>query len=223
MFLTFNVFSQETRKGIIGISLGPSIPLNDFADTNHKNRYAGFAMTGLHLNANFSYKFNKYLGIAALWNRNTHPIDVDKMANYFWSNDPSLNWRVKKASWSSSALMGGLLITFPFKKVDFDLKGLFGYAFSKFPDIDVTASRGRTLFKVRLNEASAQSFAINYGASLRYHVSDKVALTLNMDCFGTNQEFKVVISSNFIPSTRDTIEQFMPMKNISFGIGYRIK
>ncbi len=114
IFLAISVFSQETRKGLIGISLGPSIPLSDYADNDGENEDAGFAMTGLHLNFNFSYKFNENLGVAALWAGNAHPVDVDEMVNVFWSIDPSLNWELETEAWSSGALMGGLLVSFPY-------------------------------------------------------------------------------------------------------------
>jgi len=223
ILLAITAFSQETRKGLIGISLGPSIPLSDYADNDGDNEDAGFAMTGLHLNFNFSYKFNENLGVAALWTGNAHPIDVDEMVDLFWSIDPSLNWEVETEAWSSGSLMGGLLVSFPFDKVDFDIKALIGYSSSTIPNIDVTASDGSESVNIKQNETSALAFAFNLGAGLRYNVSDKIALTVNMDYFSTKPEFEVATTSDFGYSSNDDIEQTMNMMNISFGIGYRLK
>jgi opacity protein-like surface antigen len=223
IFLTSTAFSQETRKGLIGISLGPSIPLSEYADNDGDNEDAGFALTGLHLNFNFSYKFNENLGVAALWTGNAHPVDVDEMVDLFWSIDPSLNWEVESEAWSSGALMGGLLVSFPSDQVDFDIKALIGYSTSTIPNIDVTASDGFSIATIKQNEASTLAFAVNLGAGLRYNVSEKIALTLNLDYFSTKPEFEVSTTSNFGASSNDDIEQQMNMMNISFGIGYRLK
>jgi opacity protein-like surface antigen len=223
IFLTIGVFSQETKKGLIGISIGPSFPLSDYANNDGENEDAGFAMTGLHLNFNFSYKFNDYLGIAALWTGNAHPVDVDKMVDVFWSVDPYLNWEVKSEAWSSGALMGGLFASIPYDNGYFDLKALIGYSSSTIPIIDVTASDGSSSINLRQNEASALAFAINLGAGLRYNVSDKIAMTINMDYFMTKPEFEVATTSDFGYSSVDAIGQTMKMINISFGIGYRLK
>jgi hypothetical protein len=223
VLFAITAFSQETRKGLIGISLGPSIPLGDYADNDGDNEDAGFAMTGLHLNLNFNYKFNENLGFAALWTGNAHPIDVDEMVDLFWSIDPSLNWEVETEAWSSGSLMGGLLVSFPYDKVDFDIKGLIGYSSSTIPNIDVTASDGSTAVNIKQNEAVAMAFAVNLGAGLRYNVSDKIALTINMDYFSTKPEFEVATTSNFGYSSNDDFKQTINMLNISFGIGYILK
>ena len=61
---------SQKRKGYIGISLGPSIPLGDFS-----NPSSGAAKTGLHLNlVNFGYLITDNVGIAAIWFGAANPV-----------------------------------------------------------------------------------------------------------------------------------------------------
>jgi len=223
VILVSAAFTQETRKGLIGIAIGPSIPLGDFGDSEFNNEDAGYAKTGMHLNFNFSYKFNENLGIAALWTGNAHAIDAESMIELFWATDQSLNWELETEAWSSGSLMGGLLVSFPFNKIDFDIKGLIGFSSSTIPNIIVNASDGFNTVEIKQNEADAMALAINLGAGFRYNVSEKMALTLNMDYFTTKPEFEVATTSDFGFSSNDKIKQAMNMLNFSFGIGYRLK
>lgn len=149
VFLSLIAFSQEARKGHIGIALGPSIPLGDFGDSEFNNEDAGYAKTGMHLNFNFNYKFNENLGVAALWTGNAHAIDAEKMIELFWTLDPSLTWKLETEAWSSGSLMGGLLVSFPYTKFDFDMKGLVGFAVATIPNINVTASEGSSYATIK--------------------------------------------------------------------------
>lgn len=67
------------------------------------------------------------------------------------------------------------------------------------------------------------TFAVNFGAGLRYNISNKMALSLNVDYFTTQPEFEVATTSDFGFSSNDTFKQSINMMNISFGIGYRLK
>ncbi|ELR73147.1 hypothetical protein C900_05196 [Fulvivirga imtechensis AK7] len=58
--ITGNLLAQSERKGYIGISLGPSMPMGDYGDNGFSNRDAGYAKTGLNFNLiNFGYKFGE--------------------------------------------------------------------------------------------------------------------------------------------------------------------
>ena len=220
--LTITIFSQELRKGLIGISIGPSIPVSDYADNDSENSHAGFALTGLNLNLNFNYRFNENIGVAALMTKNTHPIDEDEMVKLFGTYDPSLNVDLETGAWSSASLMGGLLISFPFTKVDVDFRALIGYSLSTVPKLDVTTSYENISVNIKQSEASSMAFALNIGAGFRYHLSDKFALTFNVDYFSTEPQFEVetsILESSF----SNTVKQKMNMMNISFGIGYMLK
>lgn len=108
--------TTQKRKGFIGLSIGASIPIGDFAD-----KLDGAAQTGIQLNLiNFGYLFSENIGVAATWFGASNPID-------FYSIDP----------WSYGGLLAGPLLSFPASKnVDWDFKPMIGYSVTTFPGID---------------------------------------------------------------------------------------
>ncbi|MGD9581444.1 MAG: hypothetical protein AB7V50_08725 [Vampirovibrionia bacterium] len=109
------VSTSNKRKGFIGLSIGASIPVGDFADKSN-----GLAKTGLQLNLiNFGYLFSDNFGIVATWFGAVNPIDADGI-------DP----------WSYGGLMAGPLLSFPISpKADWDFKPMIGYSVTTVPDI----------------------------------------------------------------------------------------
>lgn len=107
--------NSDKRKGYIGLSVGASIPVGDFADKSD-----GLAKTGLQLNLiNFGYLFSDNLGITATWFGAANPLDAD-------GYDP----------WSYGGLMAGPLLSFPLsEKVDWDFRPMIGYSVTTLPDI----------------------------------------------------------------------------------------
>jgi len=107
--------NQNKRKGYIGLSFGPSMPLGDFADQSN-----GAAKTGLHLNLiNFGYLYSNNVGVAATWFGASNAIDIKGI-------DP----------WSYGGLMVGPLFSFPVsEKADWDLKPMIGYSATTVPDL----------------------------------------------------------------------------------------
>lgn len=107
--------AKEKRKGYIGISLGASIPLGDFAD-----KYNGGAKTGVELSlVDFGYLFSDNLGIAVRWFGGANPLD----SNY--DIDP----------WSYGGILVGPLVSYPIsEKVDWDVRPMIGYAVTTMPE-----------------------------------------------------------------------------------------
>ncbi len=107
--------NAERRKGFIGLSLGVSIPVGDFAD-----KADGLAKTGIQLNLiNFGYLFSENFGITATWFGAANPIDAD-------GYDP----------WSYGGIMAGPLLSFPLsQKVEWDFRPMIGYSVTTLPDI----------------------------------------------------------------------------------------
>lgn len=105
--------NSERRKGYIGLSLGPSIPVGDFADKS-----SGIAKTGVQLNLiNFGYLFSEIFGVSATWYGAANPVDVDGFG-----------------PWSYGGIMAGALFSFPAsEKVDWDYRIMIGYSVTSLP------------------------------------------------------------------------------------------
>lgn len=105
---------NASRRGYIGLSLGASLPVGDFADTSN-----GMADTGLKLNLiDFGYLFTENIGIAATWFGAANMFVIDDV-------DP----------WSYGSIMAGPLFSFPVSgMVDWDFKPIVGYAVTTVPN-----------------------------------------------------------------------------------------
>ena len=224
ILLTITGFTQD-RKGYIGISLGPSFPVGDYAATSGED--AGYADRGLNMSlVNFCYKFNENIGITASWHGIANPVDAQKMAEDIWSTDPSLSWELETTSWSLGGLSGGILISFPSNNLDFDLKALIGFAGATSPQLDVTVSDGFSSASLLQEEQQSNtSFSFSFGGGVRYHISEKWALNLNLDYFTTQVKFPEFIISlsdgSYQPA--ESFEQNISVLNLTAGIGYRLK
>lgn len=110
-----SVNTSDKRKGFIGLSVGASIPVGDFADKSN-----GGAKTGVQLNlVNFGYLFSDNFGISATWFGAANSIDIDGI-------DP----------WSYGGLMAGPLLSFPIsEKANWDFKPMIGYSVTTVPDL----------------------------------------------------------------------------------------
>lgn len=136
----------ERRKGFIGLSLGASIPIGDFADMS-----SGLAKTGIQINLiNFGYLFSENFGITATWFGAANQLNTDGL-------DP----------WSYGGIMAGPLLSFPLsQKVEWDFRPMIGYSLTTVPNIGFGAEQGSsfalnigTVF--RINVGSKTSLLLN--------------------------------------------------------------
>lgn len=225
LFLASSSFSQ-VKKAMLGISPGPSIPIGDFASTDLRYDKAGYAKTGVHLSVDFTYHFFKYFGVAGLWTGNVNPVNIEKMTDklegLFMMIDPDFAWEVQSQAWSSGGLLAGPLLSLPLGRLQLDLRALYGVSSSKVPRLDMSATDGVNSFVITQHEARKTSLACNFGGGLRYHFSENLALTANMDNFMVYPEFDVAVTSDVGYGGSGKVEQFINMMNFSIGIGYKL-
>ena len=162
--LSGDVFAQSSdRKGFIGISLGPSFSVGDFADNLRSNANAVFAEWGINFNPiNFGYIFGQYIGISASWFGAAYSADIIGV----------------DAIWSYGGLMGGPMLSIPVnEKLNFDLKGMVGFV-----------SATSDLSEYEENEGTGISFDL--GASFRYNFAKKWCLLISSDYFISNPKLE---------------------------------
>jgi hypothetical protein len=156
------VLTSNKRKGFVGLSVGCSSPIGNFA-----NKSNGGAKTGVQLNlVNFGYLFSNNFGIAASWFGASNPIDI-----YYYDGN---------APWSYGGLMIGPLISFPIsERENWDFKPMVGYSSVTLPDLGVGLGRQQ-----------ATSISYSLVSQFRIHLGRKVSLLLSADYFFTKPKFK---------------------------------
>jgi hypothetical protein len=167
----FQTSAQEkTRietKGYIGLSLGPSFPLGNFADKNSDNNKAGYAKTGIGITlANFGYKFGKHLGISAA---------LLSSVNSARSKDLPMQ---SPMPWSLFSFLVGGLYTKNIGTSYFDGRCMVGYA---------TISSPSYYF---IDWDSASSFSYMFGIGIRPRIGNRFSLNFTLDYFHTKPTFE---------------------------------
>lgn len=163
-YLYLNAQSSSSR-GYVGISIGPSFALGDYASTDGDN--GGAAETGLQINLiNLGYKFTDNLGIAITWLGGANNVDLSSFG--LESDDP----------WTYGAIAIGPLISVPVSNnVDLDLKPAIGFGTLRSPSITgVLASEDGT------------DTVFNFGSTLKFKFSSKAAFLLNADYLSMEPE-----------------------------------
>jgi hypothetical protein len=141
--------SAMEHKSYIGIVLGPSFPLGDFADKSSDNPDAGFAKTGDFGSViNVGYRITKDMGISVSLFDNQY--DVDKENTKDW--------------WNVGGEMIGPMYTIPVcKRLFFDIKPRIGY-------VEAQLQRDKELID------DGRGFAINLNASLQYNIAKRISI-----------------------------------------------
>lgn len=190
----------EDRRGYIGITLGPAIPMGDFADNSYDNEDAGFAKTGVNFNlVHFGYKFSQNFGIAATWFGAAHEVDVSAF------EEPGIdNNSIDAGSWSYGGLFAGLLVSIPAgEKLFIEFKPMVGFVAATSPEVKVS---GITF----MEDQQGSAIGFDLVGSVRYNFTEKWCAMVNIDYLTSKPEF-------------DYFEQPISALTFSAGLGYRIK
>jgi hypothetical protein len=222
------VFGQitEDRKGYIGISVGPAIPVGSFASKNTDNSKAGFASTGAIFDVSFAYKLKKNIGLAALLRGQYNPVNVQPLADKMNGQISGASAYTNGDGWSSGGVMAGLYSAHPLNhKATFilELKTLAGFMNTTSPQIDMTISSPEGSGWVKQHSATATSFAYLFNAGLRFNTGKRIAFTLNADYSDYMPNFKnVQMTSSAGSQESNNMTQGIQTINISAGIAFRL-
>lgn len=212
------------NKGYVAISIGPSIPIGDFASKDGKNDSAGFAKTGAIFDISFVYKLGKNLGISALLRGQSNSVDNSAFANEL-SKQVGGSWTVDSESWKIGGLMLGGYGSYPISsKVSFDLKAMIGFLRASSPELFVTLNGSGGAAWVKQESKSATSFSYLVSTGFKFDVGKKIYLLTNLDYLGSKPEFKNVTTTNSSGgnSTTGTLSQNFGTLNLGIGIGLKI-
>lgn len=220
---TFSSFSQD--KGYIALSLGPSIPLGDFASKDMDKESAGFAKAGAIFDISFGYKLGKHFGISGLLRGQANKTDAQAMANEIAGKIPfDMNVRVESETWSVGALMVGGYGSFPVdKKISIESRLMIGFLSANMPKVTFNLSTTDESAWVKRSSSTGSSFAYLIGAGIKYDAGKRVCVLANLDYLGANPQYNdVETTTSFGDYSKDNFSQTLGSFNIGFGVGYRL-
>lgn len=174
--VAFSAFAQQSpdpenqrRKSFIGITLGPAIPVGQFA-TRDNRPVTG---TGMQINLiNFGYLFNDRIGMAAKWYGGANPLKFEaRNANLTNEFEP----------YSYGGIMAGPMVSFPLaERAELDFRALIGYCITQFPKPKNS----------KITHTSKAALAYSLGINMRFHLSSRFSIPLGVEYFSSSAENK---------------------------------
>lgn len=228
LLLTFVIVSFSTSysqdRGHIGLSVGLSAPMGDFANNKSSDENAGFATAGLLFDFSLNYKLNKTIGIEGLVRVQSNGTDADALADEFSAITlPGTSGTVESGKWLSVGILGGISATFPLtERFGFNSKILIGVQSSTSPELTVTLNGPGGYAWVKQESGNGTAFAYLIGAGFNYGITEKADLLINIDYLGAEPEFSDVETTTSLgDSSKGSFDQ--PMSTINFGLGIALK
>lgn len=220
--LMYCTCQAQNDRGYAGLSVGAALPLGDFGDRKGFNQNSGLATMGSAVELSAGILLGQHIGIATLIRRQSHGIDDNVIKSRF-SGRNSLS--VESENYRLTSFMGGLYTSFPISEQwSLDFRFLFGFAISRFPNVDISGPSDANgwPFTVRLASKSADALALDAGAGLRYHISDQLCLLLSIDYWNTSPSINISQSgTSGNQGMRLEIEEIITL-NAALGIAWRL-
>lgn len=217
LLLTFSLLLlafQSIAQGLFGkhtiaISVGPSVPVGAFADKKTTQETAGFAQTGLQVNASYVHRVSKHFGIAAMLFGQRHALDTKAMEQEFAqmgfstgvytgpdpfpTPEPTYtyypNWQFDKNAWLTGSLLLGVEGGFPVKgsrALSIITRAMLGAAYATSPELEGSSVTDTATARYEMESGSGFGLSYLLRGGIQYGVNDKISLLFSADYLGTS-------------------------------------
>jgi len=215
--------------GYFSLSIGPSIPMGNFADNNIKNANSGFAKTGskVGLNAGFKVLENINLGVSLYYSVNSY--DVSSLTQKLATDYPGTTWNTSGRNWDIYGGMIGFIYSYPFKnKFVGDFKFQSGVMQSSIPEMVVTSNNN---LKITEAKKSASSFVYLLSIGGHYPLGRLFDVTGNLEYLSSSPTFSNISRVYNVPTfnppgivtSSSTTSYNQNISMLSLNFGFRVK
>ena len=109
-----NVYSQESRAFLLGVSFGPSFPTGKLGSKSTSDTGAGWAKTGITAHLSGTYQLNKTVGISVVAGFGSNKEDEEAVRQALLKANPVLtNINASTGSWKMLTLLAGPALRLP--------------------------------------------------------------------------------------------------------------
>lgn len=212
----FAVTAQEKKvvnnyKSAFYLNIGPSVSIGDFASNNVGEPNAGYAKTGVNLNLNYDYMFEKYVGISFDGLYGSHKMDPNVVKAYYGTDVPGIDL----THYEYIGLLAGPVFTgtlSPNANVNFKLMG--GVARARTPQ---AIYQGDVYFK----QDWASSFAWRLNSDFRFNISKNTFFMVDFSYTQMRPDFNIIINPNEANSETLLKEMHVNTLNLNAGVGIK--
>ena len=235
------------KNGTLSLSLGPAIPVGEFANKSVVDDKSGLAKIGWLADLSYLHPIgNKHFGFIATLRGRINGVDTKSAMDLYATSYPQYAWSATSNHWKAAAVMAGGYYNFPASsKIDIPVALLAGVAKAYFNEQTITGVRDSAnvpvdLIQAKFNKVDATAFSGMLKAGMVYHLTKRCALTANIDFWYLKPTFKnvtqtVVFAQGLIvpgvlsPSNATSIsvysdtrsyQQPMNSVNVTVGLAY---
>lgn len=216
LLVCFVVTAQEKRvvnemKSAFSFNIGPSFPISDFASNNAGEPNAGYAKTGINLNLNYDYMFEKHVGISFNALYGSHKMDHKIITDFMELDVPGAD----VTHYQYVGLLAGPVFTgtvSPKANINFKLLGGVGRARSP-----QATYQGEIFAK----QDWASSFAWRVNSDMRFNVANNIFFMVDLSYTQMRPDFNIILMPN--ETNPETISMEMHVSTINLNAGVGIK
>ena len=231
LFQTSSHAQYESMKGYAGLSLGVGVPVGDFASqTGLEN--SGFANRGFALKMNFAYRISANFGVTGMILVQSNPINEESVLAEIKKTEslpgnPKTYSAVDADSWGLSGFMVGGYASIPVGtggKIILEPRFMGGILTAISPRTKITWREGtRTVWEEQQIGAGI-ALGYNLGGTVRFNLSDRIALLLNTDYLKTSPKFfDVLIQQSNGQQRSSSFQQKIEVVSVTVGFSIRIR
>lgn len=216
----------------MGIMMGASVPLGDFASTDYDNPQAGYATTSFNLTMDGAYLVSSYVGFGgaiSFSNNSLNTGDLKKnLERYVAENYPDAELpedltyiSYDLGVWNHVNLMAGPYLTIPANRIHFDFRALGGLAFVFPPESQMYFVTEDDEFRTYRDNKSKVSLGYMLGGGIRYISRRNAILRLMADYSSTKTTIEITdyhLDVDLPEDNRKT-EHTQPMRTVHVGLG----
>jgi hypothetical protein len=241
--ISFFIFSVSTAQdkickkghclkgdvGFISLSIGPSIPVGNFANKDIKNANAGFAKTGSKVGINAGFKLLENVNIGASLFYSVNSYDVSSLTQKLANDYPGTTWGTSGRSWDIYGGMVGLTYSYPFKnRFVSDFKFQSGFMQSSIPEMVVTSNNNLKITEAK-KSASSLVYLISVGG--HYPLGRLLDIVGNLEYLGSSPSFSNISRVYNLPTynppgivtSSSTTSYNQNISMLSLNFGFRVK
>jgi hypothetical protein len=191
---SFSIIAQTSRQ-YVGISVGPSFPLNDFSKSDLGDTTSGFAKTGVNLKVIYSYKLSHNFGLQAHFIFNSNNLDNEALKNEANSNMGDYSFSVESTRpWNSGGIYIAPFLRLPVSdRFTWEIKANIGLSSAYSPQFFIRGTNIESSEKTEYYREAAKAFGLGLGAGSSFmYMLKKYVISLNFDYYYSNIHFKEV-------------------------------
>ncbi|MCF6172019.1 MAG: porin family protein [Bacteroidales bacterium] len=225
LFASLALTAQNTRNQI-GLAIGPSFPLSDFARSDISDSTSGWAKTGVAIQISYAYRIAHNFGIAAVGLYSSNKLNTEKYKNELESLHPDYGVSIETLrNWSSGGMLLGPYLHFPLSDaISWDIRALFGFYGGYSPHFIIRTTQKTTGEKAEYLRQSDKAFSYGYslGTGFTFSLSNYYLLVF-ADYTGSPVRFNNVIGWDWEGEPYTTsFKQEISYVSLTFGIGFTL-